>query len=167
MKPLDEKLLNSMVAVHHVTNSSTKTPLLFTGHFQTPLSIGPFKDAAQLLKDLRVLINMPNETLLFPKMAFFDKNMPFMAKLEPNNKDFLNSLKNLGEQAGVLGVGIDLQIELAANAWLRLESIKELVLADDVPEAGKEYELVAKKLRKVEEMIKKEGYWGEDWSCLE
>jgi hypothetical protein len=64
-------------------------------------------------------------------------------------------------------VGIDLQVELAANAWLRLDSVAELVLADDTPEQGKELQLVAKKLRKVEELIKKEGYWGADWSCIQ
>jgi hypothetical protein len=40
---------------------------------------------------------MQGESLLFPKMANFDKNMGFMSKLEPKNKDFLNSMKNLGE----------------------------------------------------------------------
>ena len=33
LEPMQSELGNSMVAVHHVTNSSTKTPLLFTGHF--------------------------------------------------------------------------------------------------------------------------------------
>ena len=113
-----------------------------------------------------MLTSMPNETLLFPKMANFDENYEFMSKLEPKNKEFLGSLKELGEQAGVVGVGVDLQIEHAANAWLRLDSVKDLVLADDVAEAGKEMELVCKKLRKVEEVIKGKGYWGEDWSCL-
>jgi hypothetical protein len=61
------------------------------------LSIGPFSQAETLLQDIRVLVNMPNESLLFPKIANFDKNVEFMTKLEPNNKDFLNSMKNLGE----------------------------------------------------------------------
>jgi hypothetical protein len=49
---------------------------------------------------------------------------------------------------------------------LRLDSVRELVLAGDKTEPGKELELVCKKLRKVEELIKKEGYWGKSWSCL-
>lgn len=108
LDPLGPILNNSMIAVHHVTPSSTKTPLLFTGHVWTPLSIGPFNDPAQILSDIRLLTSFPSETLLFPKMAKFDQNMVLMSKLEPANREYLTSLKNLGEQAGVLGVGIDL-----------------------------------------------------------
>ena len=166
LKPLELRLDNSMIALHHVTPSSSKTPLLFTGHLQTPLSVGPFNDPKELLSDIRLLTSFPGETLLFPKVAKFDQNMQLMSKLEPSNREYLTNLKNLGEQAGVLGVGIDLQVEISANAWLRLESVKKLVLGDDKPTQDKEMELVVKKLRRVEEIIKKEGYWGKDWKCM-
>ena len=86
--------VDTSYVITEVSETSTKTPLVFTGDVLTTGGCGGALDYKKLYTSLMKLKNLPNETLIFPGAEHAAENLMF-AKLVDSNNQFVNA--KLGE----------------------------------------------------------------------
>ena len=113
---------SSLLSVTHVTDSSTKIPLLFTGDLLRYGSIGDFIDPEETIQDINLVKSFPQDSLFFPKVSDFAQNYDFVKKIDPNNQ-LIEAVKEYleGSEEKVLLNGLIRQ-ELFYNPYMRLET---------------------------------------------
>ena len=98
---------NTSYVITEVSESSTKTPVVFTGDFLTTGGCGKAKDFKSFYNSLNKIKSLPNETLIFPGSEFAAENLIFAKIIDTNNefvKNKLDEVKNKDRNFGqVLG----------------------------------------------------------------
>lgn len=89
-----------MIAVTHVSPTSTKLPVLFSGDTILISSIGKTDNPKQMFQSLQKLRGFSNETLIFPGHRIKKENLLFSKSIDPSN-EVINHKIGLLQEDGI------------------------------------------------------------------
>lgn len=102
----------------HITENSTKTPILFSGNLVTYGSIGDFSDPNLMDKDFQIVQSMPGSTILLPGYNELEENLSWISVLEPKN-EFVKNIREYLDEHKLMVNGL-LGSEQLYNPYFRL-----------------------------------------------
>lgn len=126
------KYPHAILSMTHITETSTKTPIIFTGNLMTYGSIGNFSDPQMMINDFQILQSMPPSSIILPRYNELEQNLEWISLLEKNN-DFCDSLKKYLQENGLMVNGL-LGSEQLYNPYFRLNDdfYKEITQEEDI-----------------------------------
>lgn len=106
--------------ITEVSETSTKTPIVFTGDILTTGGCGKASNYKSCYESLMKLKNLPNETLIFPGVENAAENLMFAKILDAGN-EFVNAKFEEVSQKGNKYIGQVLGQERLYNPFLRTD----------------------------------------------